>query len=508
LARGGLGRAVIGGAGALARALPRPAALALGRWLGLLGYGVVGKRRRIALGNLALAFPGMTQGERRRIARASFAHLGMNAAEFLLLPRLTAGEAGRLVKVEGEERLREALAKGKGALVLTAHLGNWDLLAGALALRGFPISLISKISHSGAVNDIWMGYRERLGIRIFAGRNMARGILGHLRQGGVVGFVLDQNALPGDGVFVPFFGRPACTLSSLAVIASRTGAPVIPIHAWREGDGHRVLVGEAIEAPGVPQGDEGVLIRTAAYSRWTEEVIRLHPGQWTWLHDRWKTRPPEAAGSSNGSIQDSVSKIQKGPARDPGPGIPGRGGGKRPAVFLDRDGTLIDELGYLGDPEKVQGKILPGAAEAVRLLREAGYLVVVVSNQSGVGRGFYPVEAAQAVHLRLVQELASAGGLLSAAYFCPHLPDAGCACRKPAEGMGRRAAFDLGIDLASSWVVGDMDKDALLAGGLGARAAVVRTGHAEKGDVPPGTPVFDDVLAAARAIAGGRGGAP
>ncbi len=474
---GGVGAALLEGFGWLMRRLPRRALYAAGRGVGLSIYLISRRRRLLARANLAQAFGGeMDARARERLSRASFAHLGTNAVEFFLLPGLGREDFDRLMSWEGEEHLRQALAGGKGALLLTGHLGNYDLLAAALARRGYPISLISKVSRNRAVNAVWMGYRARSGVKIFFGRNTLRGILGHLREGGMVGVVLDQNALRRDGVFVPFFGREASTLAFLSVLAARTGAPVIPISTWREGTRHRVLVEPPLEVPEAPAGDAGTVARTAAYTRWTEAAIRRHPEQWTWLHNRWRTRPPGEGKR---------------------PSLPQAG--RRPAVFLDRDGTLLDELGYLGDPERMS--VFPFAGEAVRLLNRAGFLVVIVTNQSGVGRGLYPEEGAQAVNLALLQRLQGEGGRVDAAYFCPHLPDAGCACRKPAPGMALRAEADLSLDLSRSWVVGDMDKDILLASSLGMRGALVETGHAVKGEVPPGTPRFPTLLEAAREIA-------
>ncbi len=492
---------VIALSGALVRALPRPLALLLGRALGLLGYLLAGRRRRLALDNLRIAFPDLSARARRRLARSSFAHLGMNVVEFFSLPRLTREGAARLMPFEGEEHMDRARALGRGVLMLSTHLGSWDLLSAALVLRGYRLALVSKVSRSRAVNRVWMGYRARAGIRVLTGRNLMRGILSSLRGGGMVGFVLDQNAIRADGVFVPFFGRSACTLSALAVIAARTGAPVVPVHTYRDGGRHRAMFHPPIEVPGAPAGEEGITARTAAYTRWTEQVIRRHPGQWTWLHDRWKTRPPaepEVVQGPKSKVQGKGSGQEPGSTLDIGPWTLDMTR-KRPAVFFDRDGTLIDELGYLGDPEKVPGKLFPWAAEAVRAAAEAGYLPVLVTNQSAVGRGMFPEEAVTAVNLRLAQELVKAGGAaFTAAYHCPHLPDAGCDCRKPALGMARRAAADLGLDLSRSWVVGDVDKDVLLAARAGMKAALVRTGHPQKGDIPPGTPVFDDALAAVR----------
>lgn len=181
----------------------------------------------------------------------------------------------------------------------------------------------------------------------------------------------------------------------------------------------------------------------------------------------------------------------------------------RPAVFLDRDGTIIREADYLSDPDGVE--LVDGAPEALRALGEAGYLLVVVTNQSGIARGLYTEEDYRAVAARLEALLDRAGARLDATYHCPHGPaEAGaCDCRKPAVGMYRRAASDLGIDLAASWYVGDKPSDVLPARELGGRGILVRTGYgrASEARVPEGVQVVDDVGAAARLVLGGRGGA-
>jgi histidinol-phosphate phosphatase family protein len=143
----------------------------------------------------------------------------------------------------------------------------------------------------------------------------------------------------------------------------------------------------------------------------------------------------------------------------------------RPAVFLDRDGTLIEDTGYPRDPALV--RLLPGAAHALRLLGEAGFLLVVVSNQSGVGRGLItPVEAA-AVHARFVECLLGEGVRLSGAYYCPHTPGEGCPCRKPAPGLLLHAAAEHGIDLPNSFLVGDRPSDAEAAVRAGCRPVLL-----------------------------------
>lgn len=147
----------------------------------------------------------------------------------------------------------------------------------------------------------------------------------------------------------------------------------------------------------------------------------------------------------------------------------------RPAVFLDRDGTIIEEVGYLKDPS--QARLIPGAAEGIRRLNEAGVPVVVVTNQAGVGRGYFPESAVAAVHAEVARQLLAQGARWDAAYYCPHHPDAGCDCRKPSPGMLRKAAAEHGLDLAGSFVVGDKVSDLKAGAPLGCRTVLVLTGY-------------------------------
>lgn len=182
---------------------------------------------------------------------------------------------------------------------------------------------------------------------------------------------------------------------------------------------------------------------------------------------------------------------------------PGEDMGHRPAVFLDRDGTLMEEKDYLADPEGVA--LLPGAAEALGLLREAGFALVVVTNQSGIARGLYGMEEYRAVARRLEELLEAHGIRLDATYVCPHHPDATgpCECRKPAPGLFRAAAKDLGLDLSRSFFVGDRSRDVLPARELGGTGILVRTGYGakEESGLEGAFRVEDDLLAAARWIA-------
>lgn len=173
-----------------------------------------------------------------------------------------------------------------------------------------------------------------------------------------------------------------------------------------------------------------------------------------------------------------------------------------PAVFLDRDGTLITEHHYLADPDGVE--LIPGVADALRALRDAGFLLVVVTNQSGIAKGMYSLDDYHRVAARLDRILEEEGAPVDATRFCPHHPGGGppCACRKPATGMYLDASGELGIDPGRSWYVGDKATDVEPALELGGRGILVRTGHGREWEdrVPASVEVVDDLPAAARRI--------
>lgn len=179
-----------------------------------------------------------------------------------------------------------------------------------------------------------------------------------------------------------------------------------------------------------------------------------------------------------------------------------------PAIFFDRDGTLIEEVDFLASVEET--RLFPFTIEALGLLRDAGYLFFVTTNQSGIARGFFDATAVNAIHAEIQNRLAEAGLRIESFHFCPHLPDAGCPCRKPAPGMIRQACLDREIDLARSWVVGDKDLDIGLGRRAGTRTALVRTGYGEEHRrriEPEPDIVAADLLEAAREIvAAGRTG--
>lgn len=278
--------------GSLLAHLPSAVGLAAGRRLGDLLWWVLPGRRAVALDNLRRSFGGeRSPAEVRCLGRRSFQHVGMNLVEacrYFLRP--THVMLSR-VRMEGREHLQAAAAHGRGVLVLTAHFGNWELLAAAHGLSGLPLSIVTRQLDHPLLDDLAARFRRRSGAELIVKRQAVREVLTALRRQRMVGILLDQNATRAEGVFVPFFGSPASTSKGLALLALRTGAPVVPIFLRREPDGrHCMEVGAALPPP----ADGLVTSYTATFNRVLEAAILRAPEQWLWMHDRWRTRPREA----------------------------------------------------------------------------------------------------------------------------------------------------------------------------------------------------------------------
>ncbi len=278
--------------GALAY-LPSSFGLWVGRRLGDLAYWVLPRRRVVASDNLARAFgEGRSRRERDRLCRESFRHLGMTLVEACVFFFRPPSVLLSRVRVEGEEHLYAAAAHGLGVLLLTAHLGNWELLAAAHVLTGYPLSVVVRPLDSPILNWLVTRFRERSGVELIAKRRALPEILNALRRQRVVAILLDQNATRREGVFVPFFGRLASTSKSLALLALRAGAPVVPVFVHRESyGGHRVMIEPELPPPRTGDVQKDVDAYTAAFTRCVEDTVRHWPEQWLWMHERWRTRP-------------------------------------------------------------------------------------------------------------------------------------------------------------------------------------------------------------------------
>lgn len=287
--------AALVGAFALLRGLPRAWARRLGAGMAHLLYLFHGPWRRVAEFNLRLAFPDKPDPERHHILLKAYRQWGWHLAEFAHFPRHDMVSIEGVIVYDGLENYLGAAHRGKGVLYLTAHVSAWELSSFSHSLHGYPLSYVNRPLDNPRVDALVNRYRSLGGNRSIDRRNAARAIFEVLRQGGSVGILMDQNTLQDDGnVFVDFFGVPASTTSGLARIALRTGAAVVPVFVlWDEEKGrYRLRFDPAL--PLVVTGDDerDVVENTARFTRVIEEYIRRYPEQWSWIHRRWKTRPP------------------------------------------------------------------------------------------------------------------------------------------------------------------------------------------------------------------------
>lgn len=274
--------------------LPAPAAAWIGRRLGDILWIALPRRRRVALDNLRHAFPAMSERERRRIARRSCQHLGLVFVELCAVLARPLDAALARLTLEGTEHLERAVAAHGRAVLVTAHLGNWEMLSVAARLTPWPLAVVVRPLDASWLNRLAERLRSKAGVELIDKRQALRPVLRALSEGRLVGILLDQNASRREGVFVPFFGRPASTSRSVAVLALRTRTPVVPIFARREPDGrHRIAIHPPLDPPPRGSGETAVAELTARCTAAIEAAIRESPDQWLWIHGRWRTRPPE-----------------------------------------------------------------------------------------------------------------------------------------------------------------------------------------------------------------------
>lgn len=292
-ARFALEAAVFGAAIRLAAFLPRRALLAIGAALGSLACRVDREHTRIAIANLRAALgPAVDEEAARRIARDCWRHFGRIVLDALAFPRLDAAASARLVRCRGLEDLRAAYARGKGVLLFSAHYGHWELGAVAQGHLGFPLAVVTRPLDNPRLERILARLRGRSGNVIIHKRNAVREVLKALRAGIGVAIVIDQDARD-QGVFVPFLGRPASTTPTLALLALRTGAAVVPVRCVPlSGGTWELAYGPEVAVEDTGDRDSDVLALTARCTAIVEGWVRERPDLWLWMHRRWKTAPP------------------------------------------------------------------------------------------------------------------------------------------------------------------------------------------------------------------------
>lgn len=274
--------------------LPRPIARALGITLGQLIYLLHPKLRRVGLRNLTLAFPDLPNSQRKKILRGVFTSLGRQLAEVCLFPRYTRANVSEVVVYDAFENFANAEARGKGVLFLTAHLGGWEISAFAHSLYGHPLSFLMRSLDNPYLDRMMRDYRTLHGNQTIDKDDPTRGLLRALKAGKVVGFLMDTNMTPPQGIFVNYFGIPACTASGLARMALRTDAAVVPgFTIWdprlRK---YKLRFDPALTLIRTGDQEADIAANTQLFTKVIEDFVRRYPDQWLWVHRRWKTRPP------------------------------------------------------------------------------------------------------------------------------------------------------------------------------------------------------------------------
>lgn len=277
---------------------PRSIARAIGAGIGRLAYLLFGRLRGVGARNLALAFPEKPEEKREQILKAEYRHLGYLLAEFCLMPRYTRESASRFIRYDGLDHYLKARDRGKGVLVLTGHLGAWELSSFYHSLMGYPMGMVIRRLDNPLVDQFVNNIRCQHGNRVIHKDDFARGLIASMRAGETVGILMDTNMTPPQGVFVPFFGVEACTASGMARVAQRTGAAVVPgFLLWhQEENGYVLHFGEELPVAATGNPAEDAVNNTAIFTATIERYIRQFPEQWLWMHRRWKTRPAGEKG--------------------------------------------------------------------------------------------------------------------------------------------------------------------------------------------------------------------
>jgi Kdo2-lipid IVA lauroyltransferase/acyltransferase len=275
-------------------ALPRPVARFAGARTAEALFGMRPGLRAAATENLTLAFPDWSPKQRRAVIRGMVRQLGWMAGEFTQFPRYTKANIDRVVLLEGFENFARAQERGKGVLFLTGHMSAWELAPLAQALFGNPLHFLVRPIDNPRVDALITKYRCLSGNRAIDKNQSARAVLKVLAENGTVGVLADQNTGLSEGVFVDFFGIPACTTAGLARFALRTDAAVVPgfIHWDNAIRKYRLCFEPQVDLTRTGDDDADIRESTQRFTRVIENYVRRYPDQWLWVHRRWKTRPP------------------------------------------------------------------------------------------------------------------------------------------------------------------------------------------------------------------------
>jgi len=273
--------------------LPRPLARGIALATVRVLLAISPRLRKIAVFNLRLAFPDWTDARRNETLNQMTRYLAWQAVEFARFPKYDRANIAPVIEIEGHENFLEAQRKGKGVLVLTGHIGAWELSSFAHAVYGFPMHYLARPLDNSRLDAFVNRYRGLSGNQPIYKNESARAVLKALHGGGIVGILADQNTLPEEGAFVDFFETVACTTTGIARLALHTGAAVVPGYTYWDiaGRKYKLRFEPAVEVVETGDGERDVVENTQRFAKIIENVVRQFPEQWVWVHARWKTRP-------------------------------------------------------------------------------------------------------------------------------------------------------------------------------------------------------------------------
>jgi len=277
--------------------LPESIALWVGRQMGNVAYYLDWEHRRVAFQNLHIAFgQEKSEEERRSIAKRNFQHMGMMVIEFFQILKMDTETYKKKVTVEGLEEALKLLEKRKGGLLLIGHFGNWELMGIMSKVIQIPILAIAKpIKQNEKLYRFILEIRDKAGLTIISPENATQKVLGALSKNWLVAVLIDQRAKRSRGVWVDFFGKKAPTTPGLAVMAIRSGAPVVPAFMIRDGfRKHRLVVKKPVEVVRTGDMQKDIEINMQRFTRVLESMIREYPDQWVWIHRRWERKREES----------------------------------------------------------------------------------------------------------------------------------------------------------------------------------------------------------------------
>ncbi|MBI5180808.1 MAG: lysophospholipid acyltransferase family protein [Nitrospirae bacterium] len=277
----------------IAYLIPMNTSVKIGGFLGRLVYYILHKERRKTINNLKRAFPEKDNAELKKIAKGCFASLGNGLFELINLPKINKNNLDKIVKVEGEAYVKEALSRRRGFIFITGHVGNWELMGAVFGIKGYKVNVIAAPLYDNRINELLIRQRSIHNIRVIlrGSQDIKRKIIKALHNNESLSMLIDQDTkVP--GVFVDFFGRQAYTPLGAASIALRTGSPVLMGFITRQSDNtHKITIGPALKLINTGDRESDIRENTLLFTKIIEEQIRKTPEQWVWMHNRWKKQP-------------------------------------------------------------------------------------------------------------------------------------------------------------------------------------------------------------------------